>query len=136
MQAYAWPLALQILLTMMLLPVLGLSRVRAVRARRAHPRDFRVRQHHDDDWLNRINDHIKNQFELPVLFYALIAMAVALEVESEALGLLLWGFVLSRLVHTFIHLGGNNVLHRLAVFVIGWMFLLAGWALLLWPYLV
>jgi len=40
---------------------------------------------------------------------------------------LAWGYVAARLVHAWVHLGGNRVRHRLRVFALGWLCLLGLW---------
>jgi hypothetical protein len=60
-----------------------------------------------------------NLFEVPVLFYVVGALYIALRVES-VLGLILaWLFVLARLAQAYIHLGYNHPLHRAYAFGVG-----------------
>jgi hypothetical protein len=35
------------------------------------------------------------------------------------------------LLHTAVHLGGNNIVHRLAAYALGWLLLMALWLRLL-----
>ena len=50
-----------------------------------------------------------NQFELPVLFYAVVAFILITSTNSFVFVLLAWIFVAARLVHAYIHTGANVV---------------------------
>ena len=45
-----------------------------------------------------------------------------------------WCFVLSRFLHTYIHLGSNHILYRLSAFFLGWVVVLALWVILLYQH--
>ena len=72
-------------------------------------------------------DNFRNLFEVPVLFYALGAVALALKHTPYWLVLGAWGFVALRLVHSVIHCTYNKVMHRLAAFAAGFGLLVALW---------
>jgi hypothetical protein len=78
--------------------------------------------------------HYSNLFEMPVLFYAACVTALALDLEGGGLLALAWLFVAARIVHTLIHLGYNNVSHRLAAFMLGNLALLGMWGLIVAGY--
>lgn len=84
----------------------------------------------------RAADHLRNLFELPVLFYALCALLAAADMVSPGFVVLAWLFVAARCVHAFIHLSYNRVTHRFLAYVGGGAILFAGWALLGWRLLV
>lgn len=73
------------------------------------------------------SDNFRNLFETPVLFYALVAVALA---TAHTPSWLVWGawlYVLSRLAHSFIHCTYNTVMHRFAVFGLGFSMLIGLW---------
>ena len=72
-------------------------------------------------------DNFRNLFETPVLFYALVACAVAAAYVPPWLVIGAWCYFGLRVVHTIIHCTYNNVMHRLAVFAIGFVLLLGLW---------
>ena len=73
------------------------------------------------DAVRKVNNNIRNQFELPVLFYALTMIIWAIgAVNPLTLGLACL-FVASRLVHTYIHTGPNIVKYRLRAFTVGFV---------------
>lgn len=72
-------------------------------------------------------DNFRNLFETPVLFYALVAVALATAHTPSWLVLGTWLYVITRSVHSFIHCTYNTVLHRFAVFGIGLSLLIGLW---------
>ena len=72
-----------------------------------------------------------NQFEVPLLFYVVGTLFVVLEAQSWLVLGLAWAFVASRYLQAIIHLTYNNVLHRMLVFILGFIFVLALWIQLL-----
>lgn len=83
------------------------------------------------DYLARVEQNYSNQFELPVLLYAAVLLLyVSHSATIVQLGLL-WGFVISRVVHSLIHIRMNRLLWRRNSFTVGFLMLLASWALLL-----
>ncbi|WP_309893919.1 MAPEG family protein [Archangium sp.] len=72
-----------------------------------------------------------NLFEVPPLFYVACVAVLALGKVDTGFVLLAWGFVVCRVVQTLIHLSYNNVTHRLAAYLAGWLVLLGLWGRLL-----
>jgi hypothetical protein len=68
-----------------------------------------------------------NQFETPVLFYALIMLAMAVNATGYVMAALAWGFVATRIVHTLIHVGSNDLRLRASVFAVGVVLLFCMW---------
>lgn len=71
----------------------------------------------------------RNQFELPVLFYALTALALLTRKADLLFVAMAWAFVLSRLVHAFVHVGSNELRLRFPAYLVGALVLLAMWAI-------
>jgi hypothetical protein len=68
----------------------------------------------------------ENQFEMPVLFF--VAALLALHFGATLIeAILAWVFVVSRYVHTFIHLTSNHVVRRFFMFAIGTLVVLVFW---------
>lgn len=103
-------------------------RVAEMRRRRIHPQAIalsaQVAQRLED---TRAADNFRNLFELPVLFYlALVVAVLAGLVTPVSLGLA-WAFVLLRVAHSAIQCTYNRVMHRFCVFIAGALVLLALW---------
>lgn len=69
--------------------------------------------------VRKVNNNYNNQFELPVLFYAILPLLILLVKADWLQVTLAWVFVLSRILHSIIHTGSNMVLQRGSAFLIG-----------------
>lgn len=66
------------------------------------------------------SDNFKNQFELPVIFYALCLLFIATSTGGKVVVIAAWVFVASRVVHTLIQTTNNVIFpNRSLVFLIG-----------------
>jgi hypothetical protein len=72
--------------------------------------------------------HYENQFEVPTLFFSTGIMHFSLGMANSLTLGLLWLFVVSRVLHTYIHVGSNNIRFRMPFYTLGWFALLALWA--------
>jgi hypothetical protein len=68
-----------------------------------------------------------NQFELPVLFYILIALALPLRHADLVIVLLSWVFVVLRFIHAGIFVTSNDARQRNLTWFAGALVLLAMW---------
>ena len=73
------------------------------------------------------SDNFKNLFEVPVLFYALCAVAINLSTVPQWIVYGGWVFVILRIVHSFIHCTYNNVGHRFVAFLISFLLVIGLW---------
>ena len=90
---------------------------------------------HSDAWPDsviKINNNIRNQFETPVLFYVLVLVLLNLGAVGWLTQLLAWLFVLSRIAHTLVHTGTNQVPLRRRLFTFGCVVLILMTALAAW----
>lgn len=71
--------------------------------------------------------HVQNHFEVPPIFYAAVIFTyITNSVTIFTVGLA-WLFVATRVAHTFVHLGGNNVSVRFFTFGFSLLVLTALW---------
>jgi hypothetical protein len=75
----------------------------------------------------QVGNCFKNQFELPVLFYILIAIALPLRHADFIIVVLSWVFVIARLVHTGVFVTSNDLNRRSLAWFAGVLVLLAMW---------
>jgi hypothetical protein len=115
-------------LTLSLVLRTGYGRVRAVRTKRVRPKDVVLDNSKWPDDLRKITNNYQNQFELPVLYYAALALLLTTGLVDGVSIVLSWAFVVSRFVHSFIHTGSNHLLHRFLAFATGAMLLIVLWA--------
>ncbi|HEX2879897.1 MAG TPA: MAPEG family protein, partial [Polyangiaceae bacterium] len=108
------------------------GRVRAVRNRQMRLRDFEVLDLNTAEaFVARSTRHIANLFEVPVLFYVVCLVALSLRVDDRMALVIAWTYVAMRVVHSFIHLTYNRVMHRMLVFMSSNLVLLVLWIRLL-----
>lgn len=122
----------QVLLTFTVMVVMGRRRFSAARDKQISMQDFATME------LNNAGDNVKiadrnfiNQFEIPVLFF--IACLTGLQFNSAGylfVGLA-FAFVISRVIHTLVHIGANNLKIRYYTFLIGCLIVIAMWVSLL-----
>jgi hypothetical protein len=62
-------------------------------------------------------NNLKNLFELPVLFYAVCIITQQLGAHSALLFNLAWVYVTLRALHSYVHIGVNNVNARFGVYM-------------------
>jgi hypothetical protein len=82
------------------------------------------------NWPNRatqIGNCYKNQFELPLLFYILIALAMPLRHADLFMVLMSWVFVVARCVHAGIFVTSNDLGQRSTAWLAGVLVLLVMW---------
>jgi hypothetical protein len=114
-------------LTVYVLIRMGQGRVRAVRSGQVKRSDVDTKTAYAET-VQRFMSNYQSQFELPVLFYAVVAFALATGLIDFVLIGLTWAFVGTRLVHSFVHTGSNNIAKRFKIFAAGLVFLIAMWA--------
>lgn len=113
-----------------------LMRLREMKAERIHPQQVALSAEKSARLKDtRASDNYNHLFELPVLFYALCAVALAVDHVPATLAVGAWIFVASRVVHSLIQCTSNRVMHRLTAFLFGVVTLFVMWAGFLWSYL-
>lgn len=129
--AILWPAFALFGLTAFVVFRLGIKRWRAVGRRQVDPRFYKVyRGDGEPEEVAVVSRHLVNLYEAPTLFYVATAIAFAAGLNRTELLVLGWSYAGLRVVHSFIHLGSNDVLWRFRVFALSWLVLLAYWAVL------
>ena len=126
-QAVLGPVFAQILLTFVLFFWMGRERFAAagrgeVSANRGSPRTF--------GWpekAQKVSDCFHHQLELPLLFYALVPLAIISRKADLLFVAMAWVFVALRYVHAFEHTGVNLLKRRFRLFAAGAIVLAAMW---------
>lgn len=127
--AILYPVFVQVLLVVMVTLLMGAARTRAVMSMDRHggnPDLAMGRAAWPDDATKRAANY-RNQFELPVLFYAVVAFALITKDADFLMLVLAWVFVVSRIVHAAIHIGPNKVKWRTPAFIVGFLVVVAMW---------
>jgi len=134
--AIIYPGIAMFFLTLGVLVRLGIARYTAVRDRSVSLKFFRTyNEGTQPDRLHLLSRHVQNHFEVPPIFYAAILFTYASDSVTVLSVACAWLFVLARCIHTYIHLGSNNVLARFRTFIASLVFLTAIWVSLLFTLL-
>jgi hypothetical protein len=75
----------------------------------------------------QIGNCYRNQFELPVLFYILIAIALPIRHADLVIVMLSWVFVVTRFVHAGVFVTSNDLNRRSLAWFAGVLVLFAMW---------
>jgi hypothetical protein len=111
---------------------LGFARFRAIRKGEVRVSFFRTYDEGSQPKrLHLLARHVQNHFEVPPLFHVGVALTYATQSASAAAVAFAWLFVVSRIVHSSIHLGTNNVSHRFFAYGFGLLMLCGLWVSLL-----
>ena len=127
--AILYPVFVQVLLTFAVLVSMALARGRAIKTmdrQRGNPDLAMGRIVWPDDAAKRAAN-FRNQLELPVLFYVVVAFALITKGADTLMIVLAWLFVLTRVVHAAIHVGPNKVRWRTPAFALGCLVLMIMW---------
>lgn len=123
-----YPMFAMVLLTTTVVITLFRRRVRAVRENLVTASYFRIYQGEiEPEPAAKASRHLANLFEAPVLFYVACLAAMVTGQTGTTIVVLAWLYVLARYVHAYVHLGGNRLRHRMKIFGVGWLILLALW---------
>jgi len=126
--ALLYPMLAMVLLTFGVGVVLFRARRRSVREGHTPVSYFRVfHGSPEPEFLAKPTRHFTNLFETPTLFYAGCLAAMVAGVVDSAVLALAWAYVAARLLHAWVHLGGNRLRHRMPVYAVSWLLLLSLW---------
>lgn len=128
-QAILAPVFAQVLLIFLLMFWMGRERFAAgrrgeVQANKGSPRTF--------GWpekAQKVSDCFHHQFEIPLLFFALVPLAILAKKADLLFVLLAWVFVALRWLHAFEHTGRNRLKYRFPLFAAGATVLVVMWAI-------
>lgn len=115
-------------LTLSVMLRMGLARYRGIHSGSVSIKYYRTfTEGEQPDRLHLLSRHMQNHFEIPPLFYAGILFVYVSGGVSVVSVTLAWLFFLSRCVHSYIHLGSNNVSARFFTFGASLAFLAGLW---------
>jgi hypothetical protein len=121
------PVFIQVGLTFALLLWMAGARRSALVGGQTKIRDIALGQQNWPIRATQIGNCYRNQFELPVLLYVLIALALPLRHADLFIVLMSWVFVITRFVHAGIFVSSNDLGRRSLAWFAGVLVLLAMW---------
>lgn len=122
------PVFIQVALTFALMFMMGSARWAAGRAGEVKMKDIALGQ--TTPWPEKpakIARAFHNQLETPLLFYAVVALALATGKADRLFVILEWAWVAIRLAHAYVHVTSNHVPTRFRVFLGSTVALMALW---------
>src|SRR5476651_684783 len=114
-------------LTFALLLGMATARTRAFKGGQTSYKDIALGQPNYPERATQIGNCFSNQFEIPVLFYVLIALALPLRHTDLVIVLLSWVFVVCRFAHAGIFVTSNDLKARSLAWFAGVLVLFAMW---------
>ena len=120
------PLAAHIFLVFCLYALLVVRRAAVVRSGKVERIAFRENLAEPEE-SRVVNRAIANQFELPILFYAVSILLYITQADNLVAVVLAWFFVATRCAHAYVHVFGNRLHLRRPLFGLGFAALFALW---------
>jgi len=122
-----YPSTLMIVLTLFLYVKNYLNSVKAKKSDSIKFSYFKTYQGEVPDYLDVSRQTLKNQFELPILFYFLVSLILTFDVFTKIDLIFAWVFVISRYLHCYIRLTSNYVPNRAKLFQLGLYTIIVWW---------
>jgi len=130
--AIVFPAIAMFMLTASVIAYMGGSRLSAIRRGEVSIRYYRLyNEGEQPPRLQVIGRHAQNHFEVPPLFYIAVLFLYVTGSVTQLTVVLAWLYFGLRCVHSFIHLGSNDVRHRFIAFASSGLVLVAMWIALL-----
>ena len=121
------PVFVQVGLTFALLLWMAGARREALVSGETRMRDIALRQPNWPERATAIGNCYSNQFEIPVLFYVLIALALPLRHADLFIVAMSWVFAVTRFAHAGIFVSSNDVRTRSLAWFAGVLVVFAMW---------
>lgn len=124
------PLLALVLLTFIVWLYMYATRLKEIRDKAIHPQSLDTRAHGKALLTASVApaDNLQNLFEMPVLFYAAVLLALVLMIQDQIMVGAAWAYVVMRYVHSLVHCTYNRVMHRFTVYVASCIVLVLIWA--------
>lgn len=126
-QAILLPVFAEVALIFALGVLLGKRRYHAVQMGAVRRGDVILGQHNWPPKVQAASNAFSNQFEVPVLFFALVPLAIITRKADLLFVLLSWIFVLTRVAHAAIYVTANAIGARFGCFVVGAVVVMVMW---------
>lgn len=122
------PLAVLVLVTLLVLLFVPIQRVQAALKNELTLEDFKYGESSQiPDYVKLSNRNLINLFESPILFYVACIVIFITQKTDIVFIYLTWAYVVSRVLHSVIHLTYNKVVHRGFVYELSILVLVLLW---------
>ena len=128
------PLLIQVGLTFVVWFRLYQLRIAEMTKKQIHPQQLSTREKGRQLLVDSVApaNNLMNLFEMPVLFYSAIMLALLLMWQDPLMVIFSWLYVSLRIIHSFIHLTYNKVIHRFWAYALSCGVLFGMWVRLGW----
>ena len=123
------PVFVQVLLIFLLLGFMGRERLGSLSSGEVKADDVLLSDASYTTRARQFGNCFRNQFELPMLFFVLIAFLLITRLGDILMLALAWAFVLTRYAHAYIHTTNNDLNWRFRAYAAGVVVLAAMWVL-------
>ncbi len=120
----------QVLLSFYAALTMGIARARAVSDGRVSADEVAIDSNAYPDDVRKLGNNLATQFEFPVLLYSAVAFAAIFDAASMPFALACVGYVITRVLHRFVHVNANDVRARFQVYMAGLALLFLAWIFL------
>jgi len=127
MQMVLLPVFVQVGLIFVLLFAMGFARLQSLKARELKISDIALGQNVWPERSRKVGNAFNNQFEMPILFFAITALALITKQTDLLFVVMAWLFVALRIAHAFVHTTSNHVPTRFNLYFAGCMVLMLMW---------
>lgn len=123
-----WPVIIQALVTLFLYIPMSARRVASVKSGTAKASDYRLVEKEPED-VRQMTRAIANQYETPILFYAVCLSAYVTQNVGVVMVALAWAYVVIKCVHVYVQTTSNRLRIRRPVFMLSFIVLIAMWVM-------
>ena len=102
---------------------LAYIRIKAVRGREVRFSQFKLQEGMPEK-IQQVSNNVNSLFQLPTLFFVACIFLYVMDRVTPFYLFLSWGFVLLRIVHSWVHVTENDVNLRFFSFALGLIFLI------------
>ncbi len=118
-----WPVLVQILLTVVGFMLMGVQKAKAVKANDVDMTKTALNNDAWPEYVMKVTNNVRNQFQVPLLFYVICFVFYSINAVTTTVLYLAWAFVITRIIHAYIHMSSNYVPARFRVFTLGFVIL-------------
>ncbi|MBL4630473.1 MAG: MAPEG family protein [Paraglaciecola sp.] len=113
-----YPVLAHIFLVLLMFILLGIRKAGAVRSKAVDLKETALNNQAWTPDVIKVSNNIANQFETPILFYALCILIFLTNTVDLFNVSLAWGYVALRYGHSYIHTTSNFVPYRMRMFIL------------------
>ena len=95
------------------------QRVKAIKNKEINGSYFKSYMGKTPEYLQVIQNHMNNQFQIPVIFFIACLFIIQQNAVTQLTVVVAIIFVISRMLHTYVHLGSNAPMKRAYSYMIG-----------------